>query len=97
MPDPTERRYTVELSAREARATEIALRDWLGGDDVQEALGNGDHAMCETLRGIVAVLAGIRAEDDVRERRKERFREIMRINPRMPSREARQRAAAETI
>ena len=93
--DGVERLYTCEVTARKARAVGIALRDWIGSDDVQEALGNGDQEMVELIREVIADLDEIRSAEDKHQRFRTRFREILRLEPKLPSRIARERAEQE--
>lgn len=95
----TERRYPVAVTVDQARANEEVLRYYLGPDAA--ALGDGNHEMTIRLREMVEIMEGVRVEDEAKQRRRDAiyeaiaapfraaFREIMKANPRLPSRDAR--------
>ena len=103
MPDLlTPRRYPVAVTAEQARANEGVLRYYLGDD--AKGLGDGNHEMTIRLREMVEIMEGVRVEDEAKQRRRDAiretflapfraaFREIMKLNPRLSSREARELA-----
>ena len=97
MPILTPRRYPAAVTADQARAAGDVLSYYLGSAD----MGNGDPEMTARLREVAAILADVRAEDEKLQRRRDAirdavkaayhaaFREILKLNPRLASREAR--------
>lgn len=103
MPLLTPRRYPAAVTVDQARAAGDVLSYYLGS----AGLGNGDPEMTERLREVAAILSDVQAEDEKLQRRRDAireavkaayhaaFREILKLNPRLASRDARPLAVKE--
>ena len=103
MPLLTERRYPVALTAEQARVVDAVLAYYRG----DAGFGSGDAREAEIVADVQAIMQGVTAEDETRQRRRDAiadavrslhryaFRQLMKINPRLASREARPLAEME--
>lgn len=95
----TPRRYPVAVTVEQASANAEVLRYYVGPDAT--GLGDGNHEMTILLREMLEIMEGVRVEDQAKQRRRDAireaflapfraaFRETMKLNPKLPSRDAR--------
>lgn len=101
----TERRYPVALTAEQARVVDYVLGYYRG----DAGYGGGDARESEVVADVQAIMQGVTTEDEARQRRLDAiadavhslhryaFRQLMKINPRLASREARPLARMEVL